>query len=84
MSSGTRLDSLGAAVAMCARELLDFTVGQGFQLFDDLLQSAAALGVILLCGQSASLLGVLLVQSLDVADLFLQQVDTAQDCFSSV
>jgi len=28
--------------------LLDFSVGEGFQFFDDLLQPAAALGVILL------------------------------------
>ena len=57
--------------------LLDFSVGEGFQFFDDLLQPAAALGVILLRWQGAALLGVLLVESLDVADLFLQQVNTA-------
>jgi hypothetical protein len=57
--------------------LLDFSVGQGFQFFYDLLQPAAALGVILLRRQGASLLSILLVESLDVADLGFQEVDTA-------
>jgi len=64
--------------------LLDFAVGEGFQFFDDLLQPAAALGVILLRWQGASLLSILFVESLDIADLGFQQVDAAQDRFSSV
>ncbi|HXM21648.1 MAG TPA: hypothetical protein VN948_10335 [Terriglobales bacterium] len=64
--------------------LLDFSVGEGFQFFDDLLQPAAALGVILLGWQGASLLGILLVESLDVTDLCFQQVDTAKNRFSSI
>ncbi|HXM62745.1 MAG TPA: hypothetical protein VN950_17930 [Terriglobales bacterium] len=64
--------------------LLDFSVGEGLQFFDNLLQAAAALGVILLRRQGSSLLGVLLVESLDVADLCLQQVNTTKDRFSSI
>jgi hypothetical protein len=64
--------------------LLDFSVGERFQFFYDLLQPAAALGVILLGWQGASLLGILLVESLDVTDLCLQQVNSAQDRFSSI
>jgi hypothetical protein len=51
--------------------LLDFSVGQRLQFFDDLFQPSAALGVVLLGWQSTSLLGVLLVESLDVTDLGL-------------
>ena len=51
--------------------LLDLSVGEGFQFFHDLFQPAAALGVILLGGQGSSLLGILLVESLDVTDLCL-------------
>jgi hypothetical protein len=68
---------------MCTA-LLDFSVGEGLQFFYNLLQPAAALGVILLCWQGSPLLGILLVESLDVTDLGLQQVDTTQDRFSSV
>jgi hypothetical protein len=64
--------------------LLDLAVGEGFQFFDDLLQPATALGVVLLRWQRASLLGILLIESLDVTDFCLQQVDTAKDRFSSV
>jgi len=49
--------------------LLDFSVSEGLQFFDDLLQPSAALSVILLRWQGSSLLGVLLVESLDVTDL---------------
>jgi hypothetical protein len=66
----------GGCPDVCA-VLLDFSVGQGFQFFYDLFQAAAALSVILLRGQGAALLGILLVESLDVADLFLQEVNTA-------
>jgi hypothetical protein len=52
--------------------LLDFTVGEGFQFFYDLLQPATALGVILLRWQGSSRLRILLVESLDVTDLGLQ------------
>jgi hypothetical protein len=64
--------------------LLDFSVGEGLQFFYDLLQPATALGVILLRWQGASLLEILLVESLNVTDLCFQQVDTAKDGFSSV
>jgi len=74
----------GAVVPTRVKELLDFSVGQGLELFDDLLQPAAALGVILLRRQGSSLLGILLVESLDVTDLGLQQVDTTKNRFSSI
>jgi len=64
--------------------LLDFSVGKRFQLFDDLLQPPTALGVILLGWQGTSLLGIFLVEPLNVADLGFQRVDTAQDRFSSI
>jgi hypothetical protein len=64
--------------------LLDLAVGKGFQLFDDLLQPATALGMILLRRQGSSLLSILLVESLDVTDLCLQQVNTVKDRFSSI
>jgi hypothetical protein len=51
---------------------LDLSVGEGLQFFYDLFQPAAALGVILLGWQGASLLRILLVESLDVTDLGLQ------------
>jgi hypothetical protein len=76
MSSVTRLDSRGGCPHVCV-ELLDFSVREGFQFFYDLLQPPAALGVILLRGQGASLLGILLVKSLNVADLGFKEVDTA-------
>jgi len=69
---------------VCVYQLLDFSVGEGFQFFYDLLQAAAALGVILLGWQGASLLRILLVEPLDVTDLRFQQVDTTEDRFSSV
>jgi hypothetical protein len=65
-------------------QLLDFSVGEGFQFFYDLLQPAAALGVILLGWQGSSRLGILLVESLDVTDLGLQQLDTIKNGFSSI
>jgi hypothetical protein len=64
--------------------LLDFSVGEGFQFFYDLLQPAATLGMILLRWQGASLLGILLVESLDVTDLCLQQLDPIKNGFSSI
>jgi hypothetical protein len=64
--------------------LLDFPVGESFQFFYDLFEPAAALGVILLGWQSSSLLGILLVESLDVADLRLQQLDPIKNGFSSI
>jgi hypothetical protein len=64
--------------------LLDLPVGEGFQFFYDLLQPAAALGVILLGGQGSPLLGILIVESLDVADLCFQQLDTIKYGFSSI
>ena len=64
--------------------LLDFSVGEGFQFFDDLLQPAAALGVILLRWQGAPRLGILFVESLNVTDFCFQQLDTIKDRFSSV
>jgi hypothetical protein len=65
-------------------QLLDFSVGKGFQFFYDLLQPTAALGVILLGWQGASRLRILFVESLDVTDLGLQQLDTVKDGFSSI
>jgi hypothetical protein len=64
--------------------LLDFTVGEGFQFFYDLLQPAPALGMILLRWQGSSRLGILLVESLDITDLGLQQLDTIKNGFSSI
>ncbi|MGA9967471.1 MAG: hypothetical protein WBQ10_19900 [Terriglobales bacterium] len=63
---------------------LDFSVGEGFQFFYDLFQPAAALGVILLRWQGSSRLGILFVESLDVTDLGLQQLDTIKNGFSSI
>jgi hypothetical protein len=83
LSRFARLDSRGR-LSPRVRGLLDFSVGERFQFFDDLLQPAATLGVILLRWQGASLLGILFIESLDVTDLCLQQVDTAKDRFSSI
>jgi hypothetical protein len=51
--------------------LLDLAVIQGFEFFYDLLQASAALGVVLLGGQSTALLRILLIKSLDITDLGL-------------
>jgi hypothetical protein len=72
LSSVARLNSRGRLSLHVCLQLLDFSVGKGLQFFYDLLQPAAALGVILLGWQGASLLGILLVESLDVTDLGLQ------------
>ena len=84
ISVSARLDSRGGCPPRVLLQLLDLSVGKGFQLFDDLLQPAATLGMILLRRQGPPLLGILLVESLDVTDLCLQQVDTVKDRFSSI
>jgi hypothetical protein len=82
LSSFAQLDNRGRLSPR--GQLLDFPVGEGLQFFDDLLQPSAALRMILLRWQGSSLLGILLVESLNVTDLGLEQVNTTQDGFSSI
>ena len=59
-------------------------VGQTFQLFHDLFQPDAALGVVLLCWQSAPRLRIFVVQSANINDFRFQHLNSTEDGFSPV